>query len=104
MKTLFDKTKILNMEMKNRFIRGALWENLADEKGHMTSKLFNIYEELAKGGVGTIITGYAFVTKDEQPNPGMMGIYDDSFISEYKNFTDRIHDLGSNIIMQIVYD
>ena len=103
MKTLFDKTKILNMEMKNRFIRGALWENLADEKGHMTSKLFNIYEELAKGGVGTIITGYAFVTKDEQPNPGMMGIYDDSFISEYKNFTDRIHDLGSNIIMQIVY-
>ena len=23
-KTLFDKTKILNMEMKNRFIRGAL--------------------------------------------------------------------------------
>ncbi|MDU1412239.1 MAG: NADH:flavin oxidoreductase [Clostridium sp.] len=103
MKTLFDKTKILNMEMENRFIRGALWENLADEKGHMTSKLFNIYEELAKGGVGTIITGYAFVTKDEQPNPGMMGIYDDSFISEYKNFTDRIHDLGSNIIMQIVY-
>ncbi len=102
-KTLFDKTKILNMEMENRFIRGALWENLADEKGHMTSKLFNIYEELAKGGVGTIITGYAFVTKDEQPNPGMMGIYDDSFISEYKNFTDRIHDLGSNIIMQIVY-
>lgn len=103
MKTLFDKTKILNMEMENRFIRGALWENLADEKGHMTSKLFNIYEELAKGGVGTIITGYAFVTKDEQPNSGMMGIYDDSFISEYKNFTDRIHDLGSNIIMQIVY-
>lgn len=103
MKTLFDKTKILNMEMKNRFIRGALWEALADEKGHMTPELFNIYEELAKGGVGTIITGYAFVTEDEQPNPGMMGIYDDSFIPEYKKFTDKIHSLGANIIMQIVY-
>ena len=103
MKTLFDKTKILNMEMKNRFFRGALWEALADEKGHMTPELSNIYEELAKGGVGTIITGYAFVTEDEQPNPGMMGIYDDSFIPEYKEFTDKIHDLGSNIIMQIVY-
>ena len=103
MKTLFDKTKLLNMDMKNRFIRGALWEELADEKGHMTQDLSTIYEELAKGGVGTIITGYAFVTEDEQPNPGMMGIYDDSFISEYKAFTDKIHNLGANIIMQIVY-
>lgn len=103
MKTLFDKTKILNMNMKNRFIRGALWEDLADEKGHMTKELSSIYEELANGGVGTIITGYAFVTKEEQPNPGMMGIYDDSFIPEYKEFTDKIHKIGSNIIMQIVY-
>ncbi|MGL5348885.1 MAG: NADH:flavin oxidoreductase [Peptostreptococcaceae bacterium] len=103
MKTLFDKTKISNMEMKNRFFRGALWEDLADEKGHMTPELSNIYEELAKGGVGTIITGYAFVTEEEQPNPGMMGIYDDSFIPEYREFTDKIHSLGSNIIMQIVY-
>lgn len=103
MKTLFDKTKLLNMEMKNRFIRGALWEDLADEKGHLTKELSEVYEELAKGGVGTIITGYAFVTEEEQPNPGMMGIYNDSFIPEYKEFTDKIHSLGANIIMQIVY-
>ena len=94
MKTLFDKTKLLNMEMKNRFFRGALWEALADEKGHMTPELSSIYEELAKGGVGTIITGYAFITENEQPNPGMMGIYDDSFIEEYKEFTDKIHSHG----------
>ena len=103
MKTLFDKTKLLNMGMKNRFIRGALWEDLADEKGHMTPELSAIYEELAKGGASTLITGYAFVTEDEQPNPGMMGIYDDSFIPEYKEFTNEIHNLGSNIVMQIVY-
>ena len=103
MKILFDKTKLLNMDMKNRFFRGALWESLADEKGHMTPELSSIYEELAKGGVGTIITGYAFITENEQPNPGMMGIYDDSFIEEYKEFTDKIHSHDTNIIMQIVY-
>ncbi|MDR3544103.1 MAG: NADH:flavin oxidoreductase [Desulfosporosinus sp.] len=103
MKTLFDKTKILNMELKNRFFRGALWEALADDKGHMTPELWAIYEELAEGGVGTIITGYAYVTEHEQPNPGMMGIYEDSFIQEYKNFTDMVHNNGANIIMQIVY-
>ncbi|MGL5478699.1 MAG: NADH:flavin oxidoreductase [Clostridium sp.] len=103
MKSLFDKTSLNGMSMKNRFIRGALWEELADSKGHLTDELINVYEELAKGGVSTIITGYAFITEEEQPNPRMMGIYNDSFIEEYKKFTDRIHSLGSNIIMQIVY-
>jgi len=103
MKSFFDQTKIKNMNMKNRFLRGGLWEQLADDRGHMTSELFNIYKELAQGGVGTIITGYTFVTKDEQPNPGMMGIYDDSFIEEYKEITDIVHSYETNIIMQIVY-
>jgi 2,4-dienoyl-CoA reductase-like NADH-dependent reductase (Old Yellow Enzyme family) len=102
-KNLFDKTKILNVEFKNRFFRGGLWEELADSKGHMTQDLFNIYEELAKGGVGTIITGYAFVSENEQPNPRMMGIYNDSFIEEYKKLTDMVHGHGANVIMQIVY-
>jgi 2,4-dienoyl-CoA reductase-like NADH-dependent reductase (Old Yellow Enzyme family) len=103
MKNCFDKTNIKNMNMKNRLLRGGTWEELADDKGHMTSELFNIYQELAEGGVGTIITGYAIVTKDEQPNPGMMGIYDDSFIAEYKEVTDMVHSYEANIIMQIVY-
>jgi len=103
MKNVFDKTKIKNMNMKNRFLKGGTWEELADERGHMTPELFNVYKELAQGGVGTIITGYAFVTKDEQPNPGMMGIYDDSFIEEYKEVTDMVHSNETNIIMQIVY-
>lgn len=103
MKKLFDKNRMLNMKLKNRFFRGGLWEELADSKGHMTQELYNIYEELAKGGVGTIITGYAFVTENEQPNPRMMGIYNDSFIEEYKKFTDMIHGYDANVIMQIVY-
>lgn len=103
MKSLFDKVNIGKMEMKNRFFRGALWEDLADEKGHLTPELIDIYEDLAKGGAGTIITGYAFVTRDEQPNPGMLGIYSDDFIPEYKEFTDKIHSYDANIIMQIVY-
>lgn len=103
MKKIFEETSIGNLKMKNRIFRGALWEDLADEKGHLTPELENIYVELAKGGAGAIITGYAFVTEDEQPNPGMMGIYSDDFIDEYKKFTDKIHSYNSKIIMQIVY-
>ncbi|MTI79584.1 MAG: NADH:flavin oxidoreductase [Firmicutes bacterium] len=103
MRTLFDSTKINNIELNNRFIRSATWENKADQKGHLTDELLKVYQELAKGQVGLIITGYAFVIKDEQPNPGMMGIYDDSFIKDYKKLTDAVHQHGSKIVLQIAY-
>ncbi len=103
MTRIFDETQIGSLNLKNRLWRSATWENMADEKGHLTERLRLVYRKLAQGGVGTIITGYAFILEDEQPNPGMMGIYDDSFIPEYRQFTEEIKNEGSNIIMQIVY-
>lgn len=48
MKTIFDKTNLANLDLKNRLFRSAVWENLADN-GHMTKELFELYENLAKG-------------------------------------------------------
>lgn len=100
---LFEQENINGMTLKNRFFKSATWEALATDEGKMTDELFAVYEELSKGGVGTILTGYAYVTKDEKPNPGMMGIYDDSFIEEYKNLTETMHANNTNIVLQIVY-
>ena len=103
MRTLFDETKINSMTLKNRLIRSATWENMADQSGHMTDSLFKLYEGLACGGVGLIVTGYAFPLAEEQPNPGMMGIYDDSFIEDYRPLTEMVHSHGSRIVMQLAY-
>lgn len=103
MKSLYESTTIKNLKLKNRFFKGATWEALADDKGHMTDELYKMYEEFAKGGVGIIISSYAYVTETEQPNPNMLGIYDDSFIDEYKKLTDLVHNYDCNIIMEIVY-
>lgn len=103
MKTLFDTAHIGPKTLSNRFVRSATWERRADKKGHMTESLLWVYEELAAGDIGLIITGYAFVLEEEQPNPQMMGIYDDSFINEYRSLTGRVHELGGSIVMQIAY-
>lgn len=103
LKTLFDETRISNMKLKNRFIRSAIWEGLADEKGHVTKELIDHYEELARGGVGTIITGFANVMKFDKPTNNMNGIYDDNFIEEYRVLTSKVHEYDTNIIMQIVH-
>ncbi len=102
MKTLFDQTQCSTMKMKNRFVRSATHDGRADKLGHVTQELINRYEELAKGGVGTIITGLVNVTDIEKIVPGQMAIYDDSFIQEYRAFTDAVHRHDANIIAQLV--
>ncbi|WP_378952651.1 NADH:flavin oxidoreductase [Pelosinus sp. sgz500959] len=101
MKSLFDQTEFAGLKLKNRFIRSATYDGVADEGGHVTEELFQIYENLAKGGVGTIITGLTAVTDREQLSPGQMGIYDDSFITEYKRLINVIHQHDTNIIVQL---
>ena len=103
MRTLFDATEISSMTLKNRLVRSATWENMADSAGHMTESLFKVYEELARGELGMIITGYSFPLAEEQPNPGMMGIYDDSFIEDYQPLTEMVHRHGGRIVLQIAY-
>ncbi|WP_378956086.1 NADH:flavin oxidoreductase [Pelosinus sp. sgz500959] len=101
MKNLFDQTQFAGIKLKNRLIRSATVDGVADERGHMTKELFEVYENLAKGGVGTIITGMTYISDLEQPSPGQMGIYDDSFINEYKKMTAMVHQYNANIILQI---
>lgn len=100
---LFDEVRIGTLRAKNRLVRAATYEALATESGRVTPKLQAIYEELARGGVGTIIVGYAHVERDEQPNPRMLGIYDDSFVGEYRTLVEAAHAHGTAIVSQLVY-
>lgn len=102
MKTLFDQTQLAGMNMKNRFVRSATYDGRADALGHVTPKLIELYEGLAKGGVGTIITGLTNVTDLEKIVPLQMAIYNDSFIPEYRELTDAVHRHGANLIVQLV--
>ncbi|MEA4854179.1 MAG: NADH:flavin oxidoreductase [Christensenella sp.] len=103
MKSLFDETKINGLVMKNRFIRSATWLNKTEEDGHINSKLKKIYKSLAKGGVGLIITGYAFVSKEEQPNPNMLAAYSDDFIEDFRQLADAVHGADGKIALQLAY-
>ncbi|BAX81072.1 NADH:flavin oxidoreductase [Labilibaculum antarcticum] len=100
---VMEKTKIRNLELNNRIIRAALWMKMADKDGHITPQLYKVYEELSKGGVGMIITGYSMVDPNDRPNPGMMGIYNDSFIEEHRKLVDTVHSNGTPIAIQLAY-
>ncbi|MDD5093504.1 MAG: NADH:flavin oxidoreductase [Dehalococcoidia bacterium] len=104
MAALFEKTCIKNMELKNRLVRSATHEGMSDLNGFPEKALFKLYERLAKGGVGLIITGYAFVSRDgNSPSKGMQGIDREEHISAYRELTDHVHQNGAKIAMQVAH-
>lgn len=101
--TLFEAYRIGSLKAKNRFVRAATYEALADEEGRPTPELLHVYEELADGGVGLIITSYAHVVAEGQPTLCMLGVYDDALVPGLRQLVDAAHERGAAIVAQIVY-
>ena len=99
---LFEATSINGMNLANRFVRSATWEGLAD-KGGVTKKLTDMMVALARGGVGLIISGYAFVRPEGQSVPGQMAVYDDRFLPGIRDMTAAVHAAGGKIALQLVH-
>lgn len=62
MRTIFDGVKLNHLTAKNRIVRSATWEAIANPDGSPSEEQLRIYRELAEGGVGTIITGFTSVS------------------------------------------
>lgn len=101
---LFKETTVSGITVKNRIIRSATHDGLADENGAPSDKLIAKYENLAKNEIGCIITGYAAVSRNGvSPYPRMMKIFDDGVIVKYKELTDAVHRHGVPVILQIAH-
>jgi 2,4-dienoyl-CoA reductase-like NADH-dependent reductase (Old Yellow Enzyme family) len=103
MTKLFEATSIKSMRLANRFVRSATWEGMADNDGFCTPKLIELMKRFAEGGVGLIITGFAFVTKEGRAAPWQMGADGDAFLSGLKEMTDAVHRADGKIALQIVH-
>ncbi len=101
MKQVFENAKLGGLALKNRLIRSATWEGIARQDGSVTEEAYEIYDELAKGGVGAIITGFTSVALHDYYFGGMMRLCDDALIPQYKKLTDIIHSHGVPVITQL---
>jgi len=100
---LFEPINIAGIEILNRFVRSATHEWMAEPDGTPTSRIGDLYEELARNEVGLIITGYAYVNPKGKSDHLQQGIYDDRFIEPYKKIVARVHQHSSKIVIQIAH-
>ena len=85
-------------------MRSATWDAMADSTGMVTERSAALYHELNTGGIGLIITGFAYVSSPlGQAGIGQYGIYNDKMIPGWKPIIKEAHDNGSKIAMQIVH-
>lgn len=61
--SIFAPATLGGITLRNRIIRAATDESMGDKNGFPTDKLTALYERLAKGEVGAIITGYIGVAE-----------------------------------------
>ena len=101
--SLFDPTQLNGMSLKNRLMRSATWEGMCRDDGMPTQKLINCYRDLAAGGVGLIISGYAFVRWDGKQARGQMGINSDGFMPQLESMAQAVHNEGGRICVQMVH-
>ena len=98
---LFDRTRIGNLDLRNRLVRSATAEMMADEVGRPLPQLASLYQDLARGGVGLLITGHMYVHSSGKAHPGMTGITSDDLIPGLKLLADAVHAEGGALAAQI---
>ena len=82
---IFGSATIAGIRLRNRLIRSATHESMAESSGAPSAAHEALYTALAKGGAGAVITGYAGVQQDGRSSyPGMLMIHDDSLIAPYR--------------------
>lgn len=103
---IFTPVELGHITLPNCFIRSATYEGAADSTGIVSSKLAEIYCELAKNEVGTIITGFCFINQQGKAmHPGQAGIDRDECITAWRQITRAVRDVNprTKLFMQLAH-
>ena len=103
MSVMFTPFNIGSLEIKNRFIHSGTYESMADKDGFVTDQLVDRYTEIAKGGVGLIISGYMNVHPLGRGRPHQVCADNDDKIHGLKRIVNAIHENGSKACFQLIH-
>lgn len=100
---LLEPVKTRKFTAPNRFVRSATFLAEADEDGEAGKAGSGRIAELACGGVGTIISGFAYISREGQSVSKQWGVDSDNRINDIKLLSESAHRHGSKFIVQLVH-
>jgi 2,4-dienoyl-CoA reductase-like NADH-dependent reductase (Old Yellow Enzyme family) len=99
---LFDPISINGMELRNRFMRSATYDGMAKE-GQAAQAQINLYQSLAQGGAGLIVSGLMAVSAGGRLSPFQNCLFDDSCIQGLSRLTLAVHQAGGKVAAQLAH-
>ena len=87
--------------LKNRVLMGSMHTGLEETKNW--NRVAEFYATRARGGVALMVTGGMAPNREGGVFPGAAGLFSDADIANHKIVTDRVHDAGGKIAMQILH-
>jgi len=100
---IFAESTIAGIRLKNRIIRSATHEGMADTEGRPLNERGELYLRLAKGGVGAIITGFTGIMKSGKGAFNMCMFDRDEFIDDYMKINELLRPYSVPLILQVVH-
>ena len=101
MSILMEPIAVAGMELPNRFVRSATHDSQSTATGEITDESVAFLSDLAKGGVGLLVLGFAYVTQKGQAVPNQTAIYDDRFIPGLRRVTESVHQYDTKVVLQV---
>ncbi|RKT32693.1 2,4-dienoyl-CoA reductase (NADPH2) [Roseovarius halotolerans] len=90
-----------HVTLRNRVLMGSMHTGLEETKDW--NRVAEFYATRARGGVGLMVTGGMAPNPEGGVFPGAAGLYTDQDIANHRRVTDRVHDAGGRIAMQILH-
>lgn len=90
-----------HVTLKNRVLMGSMHTGL-EELGDW-NRVAEFYAARARGGVGLMVTGGVAPNREGGVFPGAAGLYNAQDIANHRLVTDRVHQAGGMIAMQILH-
>ncbi|SHE32226.1 2,4-dienoyl-CoA reductase [Loktanella atrilutea] len=87
--------------LKNRVLMGSMHTGLEETRDW--NRVAEFYATRARGGVGLMVTGGMAPNAEGGVFPGAAGLFTDQDIANHRIVTDRVHDSGGKIAMQILH-
>lgn len=101
--SLFAPVTINRLVLPNRFVRSATHEGLCGEDGLYTPVLTEKLTELARGGIGLIISGHAFVSPGGRAGRNQAAAGRDECVVPWEHALEQIHAAGGRIALQLAH-
>lgn len=100
-KYLLTPGRIGSITIKNRTIMAPMSAALANPDGSVSDELIAYYNARAKGGIGLILTEYAFVTPAGRSSDHQISVAEDDMIPGLAKLVQTMHESGAKIGLQL---